>query len=59
VVPGGPHHIRQRGINRQDVRSVDDDRHVYLALLKTAASVSIMEAELEHSGHNTISINGS
>ena len=34
VVPGVPHHITQRGNNRQDVFFVDDDRRVYLALLK-------------------------
>jgi len=34
VAPGIPHHIIQRGNNRQDVFFVDDDRRVYLALLK-------------------------
>jgi len=34
VVPGVPHHITQRGNNRQDTFFVDDDRRVYLALLK-------------------------
>ena len=34
VVPGVPHHITQRGNNQQDVFFVDDDRRVYLALLK-------------------------
>ena len=34
VVPGVPHHITQRGNNRQDIFFVDDDRRVYLALLK-------------------------
>lgn len=29
-----PHHITQRGNNRQDVFFVDDDRRVYLSLLK-------------------------
>ncbi len=33
VLPGVPHHITQRGNNRQDVFFVDDDRRVYLALL--------------------------
>ena len=33
VVPGCPHHITQRGNNRQDVFFVDDDRQVYLQLL--------------------------
>jgi putative transposase len=32
-VPGAPHHITQRGNNRQDVFFVDDDRRVYLDLL--------------------------
>ena len=34
VVPAQPHHVTQRGNNRQDVFFVDDDRHVYLGLLK-------------------------
>ena len=34
VAPGVAHHITQRGNNRQDVFFVDDDRRVYLALLK-------------------------
>ena len=33
VVPGVPHHVTQRGNNRQDVFFVDDDRRVYLGLL--------------------------
>jgi putative transposase len=33
VLPGVPHHITQRGNNRQDVFFVDDDRRVYLDLL--------------------------
>ena len=33
VVPGRPHHVTQRGNNRQDVFFVDDDRRVYLRLL--------------------------
>ena len=33
VIPGVPHHVTQRGNNRQDVFFVDDDRRVYLALL--------------------------
>ena len=37
VIPGVPHHITQRGNNKQDVFFVDDDRHVYLALLKKQA----------------------
>ncbi len=34
VVPDIPHHITQRGNNRQDVFFVDDDRRVYLSILK-------------------------
>ena len=34
VVPGALHHITQRGNNRQDVFFVDEDRHVYLELLR-------------------------
>lgn len=33
VIPGLPHHVIQRGNNRQDVFFVDDDRNVYLKLL--------------------------
>jgi putative transposase len=33
VVPGVPHHVTQRGNNRQDVFFVEDDRRVYLDLL--------------------------
>lgn len=34
VVPGVPHHVTQRGNNRQDVFFVDADRRVYLDLLR-------------------------
>ena len=34
VIPDAPHHIIQRGNNQQDVFFVDDDRKVYLKLLK-------------------------
>jgi len=34
VIPNCPHHITQRGNNRQDVFFVDDDRLTYFALLK-------------------------
>jgi REP-associated tyrosine transposase len=34
VVPGEPHHITQRGNNHQDVFYTDDDRRMYLELLK-------------------------
>jgi len=37
VVAGCGHHITQRGNNRQDVFFVDDDRHVYLELLREEA----------------------
>ena len=33
VAPGLPHHITQRGNNRQDVFFVDDDRRMYLKIL--------------------------
>jgi len=33
VLPGCPHHITQRGNNRQDVFLLDDDRRFYLATL--------------------------
>jgi len=33
VIPGLPHHVTQRGNNRQEVFFTDDDRHVYLSLL--------------------------
>jgi len=37
VVPGVAHHVTQRGNNRADVFFVDDDRRVYLGLLRKAA----------------------
>ena len=36
VLPGQPHHITQRGNNRQDIFFVDDDRRTYLRLLQEA-----------------------
>jgi len=33
VIPDCPHHITQRGNNRQDVFFVDDDRMTYFGLL--------------------------
>jgi putative transposase len=45
VIPGWPHHITQRGNNRQDVFFTDDDRRAYLRLLKDrclAAGVEVM-----------------
>jgi len=38
VVPGLPHHITQRGNNRQDVFLDDDDRRMYLSLLAERAA---------------------
>ena len=35
VIPGQPHHVVQRGNNRQDVFFVDDDRLAYLEFLRT------------------------
>ena len=37
VIPGIPYHVTQRGNNRQDVFFVDDDRRVYLKLLRDYA----------------------
>ena len=37
VVPGVPHHVTQRGNNRQQVFFSDADRELYLALLKSEA----------------------
>ena len=37
VIPNCPHHVTQRGNNRQDVFFVDDDRAVYLGLLQEEA----------------------
>ena len=34
VITQMPHHITQRGNNRQDVFFVDDDRQVYLEILR-------------------------
>jgi len=34
VIPGIPHHITQRGNNRQDVFFVNDDRQCYLDILR-------------------------
>ena len=38
VVPGVPHHVTQRGNNRQDVFFDDEDRRLHLALLKEHAA---------------------
>ncbi|MFH1108296.1 MAG: transposase [Planctomycetota bacterium] len=37
VLPGVPHHVTQRGNNRQNVFFTDDDRRLYLTLLKENA----------------------
>jgi len=34
VIPGQPHHVVQRGHNRQDVFFIDDDRRTYLEFLR-------------------------
>ena len=34
VIPKVPHHVTQRGNNRQDVFFTDDDRRLYLDLLR-------------------------
>jgi len=36
VIPGCPHHVTQRGNNHQDVFFVDDDRRLFLQLLREA-----------------------
>jgi putative transposase len=38
VIPGVPHHVTQRGNNGQDVFFVEDDRLVYLELLRLQSS---------------------
>jgi putative transposase len=38
VVPGLPHHVTQRGNNRQDVFFTNDDRRFYLKLLREQSS---------------------
>lgn len=38
VVPGVPHHVTQRGNNRQDVFFTDADRRFYLETLKDRAA---------------------
>jgi len=43
VAVGFAHHITQRGNNRQDVFFVDDDRRVYLELLKEQADKYSLE----------------
>jgi putative transposase len=43
VAVGCAHHITQRGNNRQDVFFVDDDRRVYLELLKQQADKYALE----------------
>ena len=37
VIPGCPHHVTQRGNNRQDVFFADDDRRAYLRILSQQA----------------------
>lgn len=39
VIPGCVHHITQRGNNRQDVFFVDQDRGVYLEILRGQAAI--------------------
>ena len=45
LIPGVPHHITQRGNNRQDVFFVDDESRAYLGLLK---ELSLVECVLTH-----------
>ncbi len=45
VIPDVPHHVTQRGNNRQDVFFTDDDRRLYLAVLQercAAAGVRVL-----------------
>lgn len=37
VIPGIPHHVTQRGNRRADIFLEDDDRHLYICLLKKYA----------------------
>ena len=43
VIPEGPHHVTQRGNNGQDVFFVDDDRAMYLDLLRRYCDVCGLE----------------
>ena len=45
IVPGVPHHVTQRGNNRQEVFFVDDDRMVCLDLLERQAQTFLSKAE--------------
>ncbi len=38
VIAGAPHHVTQRGNNREDVFFTDDDRHFYLSALKRVSA---------------------
>ena len=38
VIPGVPHHVTQRGNNKQDVFFTPEDRRVYLSMLRNFAS---------------------
>jgi len=43
TIPGAPHHVTQRGNNRQVVFRTDDDRRAYLALLREQAEAYGLE----------------
>ena len=45
VIPGVPHHITQRGNNRQDVFFRDEDRKAYLEILKKQSNKYGMEVQ--------------
>jgi REP element-mobilizing transposase RayT len=45
VIPKCPHHVTQRGNNRQDVFFVDDDRASYLGLLREEGEQYGLEVE--------------
>jgi len=39
VIPGLPHHVTQRGNHRQDVFLREEDRTIYLELLRDQAAL--------------------
>ena len=44
VILGCPHHLIQRGNNRQDVFFADDDRRIYLGLLAEESEKHVIKA---------------
>ena len=43
ILPGEPHHVTQRGNRRTDIYCDNEDREVYLFLLKKYSSVNSIE----------------